>query len=125
MVELATVKRKRNSEFVAGVKAKSQHFTVFEFYFPKRCLVEFCQTEITTVKCAVYKLKFGKVVVGKVATVENTVFVFALCQRVVSVKSFVLYVCFCHCLFCPLERFLVTFATNVRFTSRLRDEMQM
>ena len=107
MVELATVKRKRKSKLVASVKPKSQHFAVFEFYVPKRCLVEFCQTEIATVKCAVNKLKFGKVAVRKVATVENAVFVFAFCQCVVSVKSFVLYVCFCH-----LERYLITLATN-------------
>src|SRR5690606_30973739 len=41
------------SKLAASVKAKSQHFAVFEFYVPKRCLVEFCQTEIATVKCAI------------------------------------------------------------------------
>lgn len=107
MVELATFKRKRKSKLVAGVKPKSQHFAVFEFYVPKRCLVEICQTEITTIKCAVYKLKFGKVAVRKVATAENAVFVFTFFQRVFSVKSFVLYVCFCH-----LERCLVTLTAN-------------
>jgi len=57
---------------------------------------ELRQTEITTVKCAVYKLKFGKVAVRKVATVENAVFIFAFCQRVVSVKGFVCDINFLH-----------------------------
>jgi hypothetical protein len=96
MVKLATVKRKGKSKLVAGVKPKSQHFAVLEFYVPKSRFVQFCQTQIATVKCAVCELKFRKVIVGKVAVVENAVFVFAFCQRVVSVKSFVLYVCFLH-----------------------------
>jgi hypothetical protein len=96
MIELATVKRKRKSKFIAGVKPKSQHFTVLEFYVPKRCLVEFCQTQITTVKCAVCELKFRKVFVGKIATAENTVFVFTFCQRIISVKGFVCDINFLH-----------------------------
>ena len=96
MIELATVKRKRKSKFIAGVKPKSQHFTVLEFYVPKGCLVEFCQTQITIVKCAVCELKFRKVFVGKVTIAENTVFVFAFCQRFVSVKGFVCNINFLH-----------------------------
>ena len=96
MVELATVKRKGKTKFVTGVKPKSLHFAVFEGYVPKRCLVEFCQTEIAPVKRTADELKFGKVAAGNVATVENTVFVFAFCERIVLIKRFVLYVDFLH-----------------------------
>lgn len=80
---------------MASVKPKPQHFAVFELDVPKYRPVQFCQTQITTPERAVGEFITGKVVVCKVAVVENTIFVFAFCQRrqrkVVPVKSFVLY----------------------------------
>jgi hypothetical protein len=73
-----------------------ENFAVYKFNIPKCGLIEFCQTEIASVKRAVCELKFRQVFVGKVAIVENAVFVFALCQQIASVKGFVYDVIFLH-----------------------------
>lgn len=100
MVKLATIKRKREPEFTASSKLQPQHFATHERCILECRFVQLCQTQIAIVELAVYKFEAGKVIFGKIAVVERAIFVFAFCQRVVSVKSFVSYVYFLHVSVC-------------------------
>src|SRR5690606_80195 len=96
MVQLATFKGKRKTERVTAIKPKPQHFAIFELNITECRSVEFCQTEIATVECALRKFKRRKIVLGKIATVENAIVVLTALQRGIPVKPLVLYVCLLH-----------------------------
>src|SRR5690606_9077281 len=106
MVQLATFKGKRKTERVTAIKPEPQHFAVLELNITECRSVEFCQTEIGPIECAFRKFKPRKVVLAKVAAIENAIVVLTALQRCIPVKRLVLYVCFLH-LTVPLEFYFI------------------
>jgi len=58
--------------------------------------MEFCQAQIGTVKGAVCKLEFRKVIICQVAIVENAIFIIAFYQGTISIEGLVLDVKIVH-----------------------------